>query len=111
VRVREYRVPRNGSVNCNVAPEDQVLVARLEAPLAGVVRVDAITYLPEAPPAVFRDILFDPASGEIVITPKIAQIRAMPSHRQSMRLLAVDADGERVLGDYTFNHTAATPAK
>jgi hypothetical protein len=30
----------------------------------------------------------------------------MPSHRQRVRLMAVDASGERVIGDYTFNHTA-----
>lgn len=111
VRVREYRVPRNGSVNCSVAPEDEVLVARLEAPLAGVVRVDAISYLAQAPPEVFRDILFDPASGEVVITPKIAQIRAMPPHRYRIELVAVDAKGERVIGEYTFNHGSYSPAK
>jgi hypothetical protein len=111
VRLREYRVPRNGSVNCSVAPEDEVLVARLEAPLAGVTRVDAISYLAEAPPEVFRDILFDPASGEVVITPKIAQIRAMPPHRYRIELVAVDAKGERVIGEYTFNHTPSSPSK
>src|SRR5690349_14360204 len=40
VRVREYRVPRNGSVNCTVTPQDDLLVSRLQAPLEGVARVD-----------------------------------------------------------------------
>jgi hypothetical protein len=106
VRVREYRVPRNGSVNCTVAPEDELLVARLEAPLAGVTRVDAVSYLEDEPADVFRDIPFNAASGEVVMAPRIAHIRAMPSHQQRMRLVAVDEDGERVIGDYTFNHTA-----
>ena len=35
LRVREYRLSHNGSVNCTVAPEDELLVAHLEAPLAG----------------------------------------------------------------------------
>jgi hypothetical protein len=30
----------------------------------------------------------------------------MPSHRRRFRLLAIDENGERVIGDYTFNHTA-----
>jgi len=30
----------------------------------------------------------------------------LPSHRQVMRLVAVEAEGERVLGEYTFNHSA-----
>jgi len=35
VRLREYRVPRNGSVNCSVAPEDEMVIARLDVPLGG----------------------------------------------------------------------------
>ena len=105
-RVREYRVPRNGSVNCSVAPEDELLVAHLEAPLEGVRRIDAITYRDDAPIDVFRDVPFDAAGGEVVVAPKLAHIRAMPSHRQRLRLVAVDENGERVIGDYTFEHTA-----
>jgi putative zinc finger protein len=105
VRIREYRVPHNGSVNCTVAPEDEQLVTRLEAPLAGVSRLDAISYLPDAPAQVFHDVPFDAASGEVILTPKIAHIRAMPSHQYRVQLVAVDNSGERVIGDYTFNHT------
>jgi len=104
VRVREYRVPRNGSVNCSVAPEDEMLVSRLEAPLAGVHRLDAISYLDDTATEVFHDVPFDAASGEVVVAPKLAAIRAMPSHRQRVRLIAIDEGGERVIGDYTFNH-------
>ena len=109
VRVREYRIPRNGSVNCSVAPEDEVLVAHLEAALGGVARLDAHFYLGDAQPEVFRDIPFDPASGEVLITPKIAHLRTAPVHVSRMRLVAVDANGERVIGDYTFNHTQFVP--
>lgn len=109
VRVREYRVPRNGSVNCTVVPEDEVMIARLEAPLGGVTRLDAHSYFGDAQPEVFRDIPFDPASGEVVLTPKIAHLRAAPSQSYRLRLVAVDANGERVIGDYTFNHTRFVP--
>lgn len=109
VHIREYYVPCNGSVNCSVAPGDEVLVARLEAPLAGVGRVDAISYLTDMPPEVFRDIPFDAAMGEVVVTPKIARIRVLPPHRHRIQLLAVDSQGERVIGDYTFNHAPFKP--
>ena len=106
-RVREYRVPRNGSVNCSVAPDDDLLIAHLEAPLAGVKRVDALSYLDDAaPPEVFRDIPFDAAGDEVVLAPKIAYVRTLPSHSQRVRLVAVDDRGERVIGDYTFTHSA-----
>src|SRR4030095_4936375 len=42
IKVREYPVEPNGSVNCTVAPEDDLLVARLRASLAGVARLDLI---------------------------------------------------------------------
>ncbi len=108
MRLREYRVARNGSVNCTVAREDDYVVAHLEAPLEGVTRVDAISCIADAPAEVLRDIPFDAASGEVVTLPPMARLRAMPSHQQRVRLVAVDETGERVLGEYTFNHSAST---
>jgi hypothetical protein len=110
VRVREYRVPRNGSVNCTIAPEDEVAVGRLEAPLSGVSRLDVISYRStDAAEEVFRDIPFNAAKGEVVMTTNIARLRAMPSHQRRVRLVAVDASGERVIGDYLFNYTPYGP--
>ncbi|MBU2478574.1 MAG: hypothetical protein KKA36_05745 [Gammaproteobacteria bacterium] len=42
-KVREYHVPLNGSVNCTVTPEDDFVVAHLEAPLDKVTRLDMLT--------------------------------------------------------------------
>jgi hypothetical protein len=92
-----------------VAPEDEFLVSRLQAPLAGVSRLDAVAYLADEPAHVFHDIPFDAASGEVVVTPKIAHIRAMPAHRFRWRLVAWEAGVERVIGDYTFDHTPFAP--
>lgn len=103
LRLREYRVPRNGSVNCSVAPEDELLLARLQVPLAGVERIDVITMDTAGPR--LEDVPFDAASGEVVLAARIAQIRALPAHRYVVRVVAVGGGGERVLGDYTFNHT------
>jgi len=110
LRVREYRVPRNGSVDCHVAADDDLLVARLEAPLAGINRIDVFARDSLGPEDyVFRDVPFDAASGEVVLAPNLAILRTKPSHRHHMRLVAVDAAGERIIGEYTFVHTAGQP--
>ncbi len=103
VRLREYRVPRNGSVNCSVGPEDQVLLSRLEAPLEGLERVDAVRV--DGDMHRLEDVPFDAARGEVVLAPSIAHMRTLPAHRQVWRLVAVGAEGERVIGEYTFNHS------
>ena len=106
-QVHEYRVPRNGSVVCALAPGDDQLVSRLlDAPLAGVSRVDAVFTFSFAPgqPERLHDIPFDAASGEVLFAPKMSVVRQLSSHDFVVRLLAVDAGGERELGHYTFHH-------
>jgi hypothetical protein len=104
IRVHEYRIPRNGSVNCTVHPQDQLLVARLEASLEGVTRVDAVREEP-GPLKVFHDVPFDPGSGTVLMIPSIATLREMPSHSARVRLVSVEGEIKRVLGEYTFHHT------
>lgn len=106
LRVREYRVPLNGSVNCTVVPEDDMVVAYLEAPLASVQRLDLVT-LGSDGAALMRqdDIPFVAASDGVVVSPGIGMLRSLPQTVLRLRLLAVDDQGERPLGDYTFNHT------
>ncbi len=109
LRVREYHVPHNGSVACSVAPEDDLLVSHLAAPLHGVVRLDAVlalSFLPDHEERL-RDIPFDAATGEVLFTPKMVEVRKHPSHELTVRLLAIDAAGEREVGHYTFHHQAA----
>ena len=82
-----------------MAPEDEVLVARLEAPLETVSRVDVISQYEDTPAEVFRDVPFDPAGGEVVISPKIANLRVTAPHQHRLRLLAVDAGVEWEIGE------------
>ena len=77
--------------------------------VGGLGRYPVASYSSMDAPEIYRDIPFDAASGEVVLAPKIARIRAMPSHQHRVRLVAVDANGERVIGDYTFIHTPFTP--
>ena len=106
LHVREYRVPLNGAVNCTVAPEDDFVVARLEAPLAEVARLDMISVVSEGNYEMRQeDIPFIAESGGVVFSPRIDMLRALPASTMRVRLLAVDDNGERTLGEYTFNHT------
>jgi hypothetical protein len=106
LRVREYRVARNGSVNCSVAPDDDVVVAHLEAPLAGIERLDVIVCgQDDDQQARLENVPFDAHTDEVVIAPDIAGLRAMPATTQRMRLVAVERGADRLLGEYTFHHT------
>ncbi|MBL8385460.1 MAG: hypothetical protein JNM90_20420 [Burkholderiales bacterium] len=103
-RLREYRVAPNGSVQCTVAPEDDLLITRLEAPLADVERLDLERAAGDAVERL-HDVPFDPAAGEVVLTARMDRVRALPATTVRMRLLAVAASGERVIGEYLFHHT------
>jgi hypothetical protein len=104
--VRAYHVPRNGSVDCTIAPEDDLVVAHLEAPLAGIARLDLVFAGPGGAFEIRReDIPFLPESGNVLIATSTAILRTLPASTLRIHLLSVDEHGERVIGDYTFNHT------
>jgi hypothetical protein len=106
LRLREYRPPRGGSVNCTVAPDDDLLVTHLEAPLEGVQRIDAVMESSLEPGVEHRleDVPFDPRAGEVLWLPKIAAVKQQPEHTFRVRLLAVEAGNEREIGRYAFLH-------
>jgi hypothetical protein len=109
LRLREYRVGPEGSVNCSIGPEDDMVISRLSAPLAGIGRVDLVwAGAPGEPEMRAADIPFDAASGEVVFILPAVRLREMPSYVERMRLVAVEAGGERLIGHYTFNHRAAS---
>ncbi|MCO6413906.1 MAG: zf-HC2 domain-containing protein [Thiogranum sp.] len=106
LQVREYSVPWNGSVNCTVAPGDDFVVARLEAPLAEVQRVDMVYLDSDGKPEMRQeDVPFVAASGGVLLSTRIDTVRALPKTTLRVRLLAVDDGAERTLGEYRFNHT------
>lgn len=105
LRLREYRVPAGGSVNCSVAPQDDLVIARMAAPLAGVERVDLVLInLGPAGEERLRDVAFDAAAGEIVLVPYTDALRAAAERTARVQVLAVAGEGERLLGEYTFHH-------
>ncbi len=106
MKLREYPVAPGGTVNCTVTAQDDAVISRLQAPLAGVKRVDVLR-LDRSGAVRFRyaDVPFDAAAGEVLVCPSAVALKAMPAFRDTMRLLAIDGEGERVLGDYVFDHT------
>jgi hypothetical protein len=106
LQVREYRLPHNGSVNCTVAPEDELLVARLETPLQGVERLDALVQHSLEPVVQHRlqDVPFDPQAGEVLYIPKLDEVRRLPAHTLQVTLLSVESGGTHELGRYVFRH-------
>jgi len=105
-RVREYRLAPGGSVACSVAPEDDLLVARLDAPLAGVTRIDAVWRItPGGQEMRHDDIPFDAAHGQVLMLPRLAEVRRAPAHTFEVRLVAVEGDSQRDIAHYTLNHS------
>ena len=103
--VREYRLAPQGSVYCTVAPQDDFVVGHLETPLEGVSRLDAI--LEEVDMSSSRrltDIPFNAAEGEVVLLPATHELRPIERLTLRVHVIAIDPEGERTLGVYTFNH-------
>lgn len=108
LRIREYRVPPGGRAECTLRAQDDAVVGRMQAPLAGVKRLDALQRLEiggEKCEQRVEDVAFDPAAGEVLFLPSAAALRRMPAHTMRVRLVAVDEAEERALGEYTFAHT------
>jgi hypothetical protein len=103
-RIREYRVRPGGGVQCTVGPEDDVVLARLVADLRDVARLDLVSRVDEGPEERLIDLPFDGATGEVLLSPPADVLRARPAHVQRFRLVAVGPQGERLLGEYTFDH-------
>ena len=110
LRVREYRLSPGGSVECSVAPDDDVLVARLIAKPSDAAQVDlAWCDARGNEQERFRDVPLPAGGRDIVWVQRIEGVRALPKGTLRARLLAVDGSTERLLAEYTFNHTPAEP--
>lgn len=102
--IREYRAQTGGTVLCTVSPDDDVVLARLAADFHGVERVDVVARLETGPENRLLDVPFDPASTELILTPGMDALHAFAAEVMRFRLLAVEPEGERLLGEYTFKH-------
>lgn len=105
LRIREYQMHPGGSVLCTIAPEDDLVVAHLHAPLTGVKRLDLVLHdVTAAAHTRLEDVAFDSACGEVVLVPSAIALRHLTHATQRAELFAVDCTGERAISEYTFNH-------
>ncbi len=111
LRVREYAVQRGDSVQCTVAADDDLLVARLAADLSAASRVD-LSWCDSGGVERRRmaDIPIRADAGSVICQQSITWAKASPSTTMTARLLSVDEHGdERLLGEYTFHHKRTIP--
>ena len=111
LRVREYAPPSGGGVQCTVTAEDDILIGRLAANLSGAKRID-LCVCDERGVELGRlpDIPMNPAAGSVAFQESITFAKAAPTSKMIVRLVALDeTGGERLLGEYTFNHTRSLP--
>ncbi len=111
LRIREYAPPPGGGVHCTVTAEDDILVGRLAADLGGAKRVD-LCLCDERGIEQLRlsDIPVHPAASSVNLQESITFARAAPSNKMIVRMITLDDAGrERLLGEYTFNHTRSLP--
>jgi hypothetical protein len=104
-KVREYRVNAGGGVQCTVAPDDAFLVARLQARLDPGDRLDLLSRIDDGPEIRIADLPCIFGASEVIVAEPVDRIGARPAHVERLRLVAVRAEGERLIGEYTFNHT------
>jgi hypothetical protein len=104
LRVRQYAPPPGGSVNCTITSKDDLLVAKLAVDLSKAKRVD-LCYTHPGGTVRFPNIPVNPALGSVVLNVPADQMRLAPDHVAVVQLVAVDESGDRILGEYTFNHS------
>lgn len=109
MRIREYRLVPGERVACTIGADDDAVVSRLQVPLEGVTRVDALQSLDLGDGHVqqwrVKDLPFDPDADEMLSMPSAMALKKLPAHTFRIRLVAMDESGERSLGEYTFAHT------
>jgi hypothetical protein len=109
MRIREYRLAPGERVACTIRADDDAVVGRMQVPLAGVKRVDALQSLDLGDGHVHQwrveDVPFDPKADEVLSLPSAEALKKLPAHTFRVQLVAMDEAGERPLGEYTFAHT------
>jgi hypothetical protein len=98
---RRYELEPGTAVPCTVGPDDVYSLTTYHVDLAGVSRVDLVRFGQRVP-----DIPFDADAGRVYMLTRAEVLRTLPTMRVPLQLVAVEAEGERTLGDYVLDHTA-----
>jgi hypothetical protein len=110
MRIRTYRPRRGETIPCGAAPEDELLVGRISVDLEQVARLDvAVCDEQWAERQRLMDVPVDRARNELVIAERVDTPEIRTANVLRLRLLAVDAAGERELGTYALAHDPSGP--
>ena len=105
VRLREYHLASGAPPTaCTVTAQDDFVLVRYALDAAGAERVDF-----ERMGRRFVDVVVEPGGRQVAMALAGEQMRKLPDTKVRVRLIAVGADGERVLGEYGLDHTAFRP--
>ena len=104
-QVREYDLPAGGSVACTVTPDDDFVVSYLRAPLSDVRRLDVLIDDTTSGKHRVNDVAFDSEAGTLAAVTSTVYVKGLGPSQRRVRLVAVDGVEERVIADYTFNHS------
>lgn len=103
---RTYRLDAGGAVACSVARDDLYTAVHLNrVPLDGVSRLDLVVEVPDRSKRL-NDVAFDAPNARVLIAMHASYIRTLPGGLHVLRLVAVDANGDRELAHFNLNHTA-----
>ena len=105
LRTREYRVPPGGRVDCTVTREDDLLVGRLQGDFRGIARLDVIAEGDGGAEHRIEDVPIGPEATELIVAQAMPAMRRLGVARRRFRLMAREPAGERLIGEYTFDHT------
>jgi hypothetical protein len=106
LNIRQYEVSPGDTVACTITDKDDLVISRIAADLAGARQVDISECdLEGREVRRVRDIPLVSANNEVVWSHPTDWLRSVGNEVFRFRLIAVDEARERVLGEYTFNHS------
>ena len=106
LNIRQYEVSPGGSVACTITDKDDLVISRIAADMAGARQVDISECDVEGREVRrVRDIPLVGANNEVVWSQPTDWLRSAGNEVFRFRLIAVEEAQERVLGEYTFNHS------
>jgi hypothetical protein len=83
------------------------LVGRLQGDFHGVAGLDLVVQVEGGPEHRVLDLPVSPSSPEVIVAQAMPALRVMPSSTMRMRLFAREGESDRLVGEYTFAHTAS----
>lgn len=105
LRSREYVVRPGERVACTVTAQDDLLVSRMQADFTGVSHLDVLLQVEDQPEVRIKDVPVSPDAQELIMVQAMPAARVLGRTVLHFHLVAREGPSERVLGDYTFDHT------